>query len=84
MNTEGWKEELAVIKNARLGADDRGGVSLMFDCYMSASLAATQWIPWDKAYGIMAMVQRDTDLNGKTCYVKTNGSMSVFDRMSGI
>jgi hypothetical protein len=86
MNTDGpeWKEELAVIRDARLGSGDYGAPCLMFNCYMSAGVAAGQIISWDEAYGIMCQVKRDTDLNGKTCYVKTNGMMSVFDRMSGI
>jgi hypothetical protein len=79
-----WKEELAVIKDARLGSGDYGGACLMFNAYLSQSTCAFQVVSWDDAYGIMSLVQRDTDLNGRTCYVKTNGLISVFDRMSGI
>jgi hypothetical protein len=84
IDTSEWPEQLAVIKNARLGVGDYGVPCLVFDAYTSASTVALQVISWDDAYGIMCRVQRDIDLNGKTCYVKTSGNMTIFDRMSEI
>jgi hypothetical protein len=79
------REQLAVIRDARLGCGDRGIPWLQFHTYISEGSGAMQIVFWEQAFDIMKKVHRDTDLNGKTCWVDiSRPGLITFLRMADI
>lgn len=80
-------EQLAVIRNFKLGVGDRDVPVIMFDAFLTEGTAALQCI-----YGAEeihqfiadAEVSDITKMNGRTCWVETDGFVSRFLRLAKI
>lgn len=75
-------EQLAVIRNAHLEVEDHcGEVCIFFDAYLTESVASLQVIRWNDAQRMLQRCRQVSDLNGKACWVETDGNISRFKRM---
>jgi len=76
-------EQIAIIKNVKIGVGDRGRAWLSFDTYVSECAAALQVVEWDAAKQVIedADVGDVHDLNGKPCWVETDGTFIKFLRV---
>ena len=74
-------EQVAIVRNVKIGMDDRAGPCLRFDTYTSESSAASQFITWEEAAKIVATVDDIRQLEGKPCWVDVEGNLIKFLRM---
>jgi len=73
-------KQMAIMKNVKFGLQlDCGKVGLSFSVYLDECSAANQFISGDKALEIIKKfgVEDVEDLNGKPCWVETDGHFSV-------
>lgn len=76
--------KLAVIRNPKWGVDDIGAVSLRFSTYIAESTAADQRLVGEYAENTLraAGVADVRDLDGRTCWVRVDRNLIVFERMA--
>lgn len=70
-------EQLAVIRNVRIGAGDRGNGALWFDTYISESEGAMQVLGKDEAWEVIAQVEDVQRLEGMACWVETENPHGI-------
>jgi hypothetical protein len=75
-------EQMAVIREPRLGCSDRGVVALSFSTFISESSAALQvlWVEGsdedrEKAFALLRTVDDVSALDGKPCLVEVDSCM---------
>lgn len=77
-------EVLAVIRNPGIGMRDLDEPGLWFDTYTDESRAALQVLDWVRAKEVMRFVNRNvSELEGKVCWVHTDGTVMKYLRMFG-
>lgn len=84
-------EQMAIIRNPRLGCSDRGVVALSFDTYITDSTAASQWL-WvesndedrQKAFDLLRTVDDVARLDGRPCWVEVSSSTISYLRPMAI
>jgi hypothetical protein len=74
-------EQLAIIRNVRIGFHDYYGAALSFTTYVTESSAAAQTLGWEAAKPIVETVDDVRDLEGKPCWVEIDGQMIKFLRL---
>lgn len=79
-------EQLAVIKGVGAGMRDAPYPILWFNVYVSDGVAALQCIPWDEAGKLVKKegIHEIHELEGKPCYVETDGMTIKFLRLAKI
>jgi hypothetical protein len=72
-------EQMAIIRNPKLGCSDRGTVALSFDTYINESSAALQ-VLWmengdvERALELLRTVDDVRRLDGKACLVEVSSA----------
>lgn len=75
------EEQVAIIRDAKIGMGDRGEPTLRFTTYLTESRAADHHLSWDDAYAVMKRVTDVRDLEGKPCWVRTDNGICRFLRL---
>lgn len=73
-------KQMAIMKNVGFGCRDCGYPVLWFTAYISESIASLQILGFDKALAILKKhnISDIKDLEGKPCWVESNGTSSEF------
>jgi hypothetical protein len=74
-------EQLAIIRDVRIGFHDYYGAGLSFTTYLTESSAASQTLGWDAAKALVETVHDAHDLEGKPCWVEVDGNRITFLRL---
>lgn len=74
-------EQLAIISDVHMGAEDHYGAALWFHVAISEGAGALQVIPYDQAKDIVSSVEDIKSLNGKPCWVEVDGGYIRFQRL---
>jgi hypothetical protein len=74
-------EQVAIIRGIRAGANDRGQPGLTFQTYITESSAAQQFVSWADAADMARTVSDIRELEGRPCWVETDGSLIRFLRL---
>jgi hypothetical protein len=84
-------EQMAIIRQPRLGCSDRGMVALSFETYINESSAALQvlWVETNdedraKAFDLLRAVDDVSKLDGKPCLVEVSSGMIRYLRQMKI
>ena len=76
-------EQLAIMRDVRIGAHDYYGAGLTFTTYITESTAAGQSLTWEQAKPLLATVEDVRELEGKPCWVDVDGNLIRFLRLWG-
>lgn len=74
-------EQVAIIRNVKIGAEDHYGAALWFDMYISEASAALWVMPLEDAKDIIGRFDDIKYLEGKPCWVEVDGPMIRFLRL---
>ena len=74
-------EQLAIIRDVRIGAHDYYGAGLSFTTYITESSAASQSLDWDASKELVKTVEDVRQLEDKPCWVEVDGNLIKFLRL---
>ncbi len=74
-------EQVAIIRDVRVGANDRGQPGLSFTTCITESGAACQFAGWEQAGKILATVTDARQLEGSPCWAEAGGNLIRFLRL---
>lgn len=71
-------KQLGIMSRVHIGCRDVGTPVLSFEVHISEGSGALQVLSWSEAFDVLKKVTDIRDLEGKPCWVETDGSYMKF------